>query len=204
MEFEELALTMTSCALEREDSSSRVDSAQALERAIAGDRAAFDELILGYQGRVLMTAWRLLGSEEDAQDATQEVFLRLYRHLRRVDPKRPLLPWLYRMTVNVCHDTHRKRRRSNTLAAEELDPATLAIDPSGEITRAEQKRIIAVALKTLTEKERAAVVLRDIEGLSTAEVASTLGSSETTVRSQISMARVKIRKFVDRLERRRS
>ena len=204
MESEELALTMTSSAAEHEEPGSRTDSAQALERAIAGDRAAFDELILCFERRVFMTAWRLLGSKEDAQDAAQEVFLRLYRHLRRVDPKRPLLPWLYRITVNVCHDVHRKRRWSNTLAAEEADPATLVSDPAGEITRAEQKRVIAEALKTLTEKERAAIILRDIEGLSTAEVASTLGSSETTVRSQISTGRVKIRKFVDRLEKRRS
>lgn len=204
MEFEDLALTMTSSAVEPEDSSSRAHSAQTLERAMAGDRTAFDELILCYQRRVLMTAWRLLGSKEDAQDAAQEVFLRLFRHLRRVDPKRPLLPWLYRMTVNVCHDVHRKWHWSNTLSAEELDPAIVAGDPTSEMTRAEQKQLIGKALKTLTEKERAAVVLRDIEGLSTAEVANTLGSSETTVRSQISTARVKIRKFVDRLEIRRS
>jgi len=64
--------------------------------------------------------------------------------------------------------------------------------------------MIAAALQTLTEKERSAVVLRDIEGLSTSEVAGILGSRETTVRSQISSARVKIKKFVERLERGRS
>ena len=203
MESEELALTMTSSAVEHEEPSSRTDSAQALERAMAGDRAAFDELILCFERRVFRTAWRLLGSKEDAQDAAQEVFLRLYRHLRRVDPKRPLLPWLYRITVNVCHDMRRKRRW-DTMLPEEPGTATVAIDPTGEITRVEQKRVIAEALKTLTEKERAAIILRDIEGLSTAEVASTLGSSETTIRSQISTGRVKIRKFVDRMEKRRS
>jgi RNA polymerase sigma-70 factor (ECF subfamily) len=150
-----------------------------------------------------MTAWRLLGSKEDAQDAAQEVFLRLYRHLRRVDPKRPLLPWLYRLTVNVCHDLRRKRRGINAEAADRVDLASVAADPLAKMTRTEQKLLIARALETLTEKERAAVVLRDIEGLHTAEVASTLGSSEATVRSQISTARVKIKKFVDRWERKR-
>jgi RNA polymerase sigma-70 factor (ECF subfamily) len=204
MQLEELALTMTSSAVEHEDAGSSAVSARTLERAIAGDRAAFDALILCYQGRVLMTAWRLLGSKEDAQDAAQEVFLRLFRHLRRVDPKRPLLPWLYRMTVNVCHDAFRKRRPCEPLAAEEMDAAAPTVDPAGEITRAEQRRLIAAALATLTERERQAVVLRDIEGLSTAEVATALGSRETTVRSQISMARVKIKKFVERRERKRS
>ncbi len=88
----DLAPAMTIPTAEREDPGSSGDSAQTLERAIAGDRAAFDELIVRHQARVLMTAWRLLGSKEDAQDAAQEVFLRLYRHLRRVDPKRPLMP----------------------------------------------------------------------------------------------------------------
>jgi len=94
MESHDLALTMTGPAPEE----STADSAQALERAMGGDRAAFDELLRCYERRVLMTAWRILGSKEDAQDAAQEVFLRLYRQLQRVDPKRPLMPWLYRMT----------------------------------------------------------------------------------------------------------
>jgi RNA polymerase sigma-70 factor (ECF subfamily) len=105
------------------------------------------------------------------------------------------------MTVNVCHDLHRKRRQDEALAAGEVDRASLTYDIGGEIMRSEQRRIIEAALKTLTEKERAAVVLRDIEGLTTKDVAGILGSSETTVRSQISMARVKIRKFVDKLEK---
>ena len=165
MESQDLALTMAGPAPQREDS--KADAARALERAKAGDRAAFEELILCYERRVLMTAWRLLGSKEDAQDAAQEVFLRLFRHLHRVDPKRPLLPWLYRMTVNVCHDLNRKRRRRAEVDVEEVDPERLAVDPAREITRSDQKRMIAAAPTALPEKERAALVLRDIEGLST-------------------------------------
>ena len=202
MESQDLALTMAGPAPEREDS--KADAARALERAGAGDRAAFEELILCFERRVLMTAWRLLGSREDAQDAAQEVFLRLFRHLHRLDPKRPLLPWLYRMTVNVCHDLNRKRRRRAEVDVEEVDPERLAVDPGREIARSEQKRLIAAALTALPEKERAALVLRDIEGLSTSEVAAVLKSSESTVRSQISSARVKIKKFVGKLERRDS
>jgi RNA polymerase sigma-70 factor (ECF subfamily) len=171
---------------------------------VAGDRAAFEELVLRHERRVLMTAWRLLGSKEDAQDAAQEVFLRLFRHLRRVDPKRPLLPWLYRMTVNVCHDLNRKRRRETDVDVEEVDTLSPSADPEQESSRAEQMRLVAEALKALPEKERTAVVLRDLEGLTTAEVAGVLGSSESTVRSQISSARVKIKRFVERKERRQS
>jgi len=192
---------MSGSALEVEGSGKTEEPV--LKRAIAGDRVAFDQIILQYERRVLMTAWRLLGSKEDAQDAAQEVFLRLYRYLRHFDEKRPLLPWLYRMTVNVCHDLYRKRRQDDALAAEEVEGTPRSYDPQVEITRTEQRRLIEAAIKTLTEKERAAVVLRDIEGLTTKDVAGILGSSETTVRSQISMARVKIRKFVDRFEKRR-
>jgi RNA polymerase sigma-70 factor (ECF subfamily) len=201
MESQDVALTMTGPAPEREDS--RPESAQALERAMAGDRAAFDELLGCFERRVLMTAWRLLGSKEDAQDAAQEVFLRLYRHLHRVDPQRPLLPWLYRVTVNVCHDLHRKRRRDAAIPVEEVDPASMTADPAGDIARSEQKQMVAHALQTLNEKERTAVVLRDIQGLSTREVAGVLGCPEVTVRTHIWSARVKIKKFVERLERRR-
>jgi RNA polymerase sigma-70 factor (ECF subfamily) len=114
------------------------------------------------------------------------------------------MPWLYRMTVNACHDVHRKRLWTDLLAGEEVDPASVGGDFTAEMTRVEQKQMVAAALKSLTERERAAVVLRDLEGLSTAEVAGALGSSETTVRSQISMARVKIRKFVNRGEKKSS
>lgn len=175
MESNELALRMTGSAPEVEGSGSAEQSAQILKRAIAGDRVAFDQIILSYERRVLMTAWRLLGRKEDAQDAAQEVFLRLYRYMRHFDEKRPLLPWLYRMTVNVCHDLHRKRRQNDALAAGEVDRASLVYDPAGEITRCEQRRIIEAAFETLTEKERAAVVLRDIEGLATKDVAGILG-----------------------------
>ncbi len=203
MESEELALSMTGSAREVENSGSADESTQILRRAIAGDRVAFDQIILRYERQVLMTAWRLLGRREDAQDAAQEVFFRLYRYLHRFDEKRALLPWLYQVTINVCHDLHRKRRYDEALDVGESEPASLTSDFAGEITRAEQRRIIEAALKTLTEKERAAVVLRDLEGLATKDVAGILGSSETTVRSQICKARVKIKKFVDRLEKRR-
>ena len=204
MESSELALRMTGSAAEVEGSGSTEESVQILKRAIAGDRDAFDQIVLRYERRVLMTAWRLLGRREDAQDAAQEVFLRLYKYMNRFDENRALLPWLYRMTVNVCHDLRRKRRPDDALAGGDVGQAEPAYDPAAEITRSEQRLIIETALEKLTEKERAAVVLRDIEGLATREVAGILGSSETTVRSQISMARVKIRKFVDSLERKRS
>jgi RNA polymerase sigma-70 factor (ECF subfamily) len=168
-----------------------------VERAIAGDVSAFEQIILRYERRVLSLAWRLLGRPEDAQDASQEVFLRAFRYLHRFDRRRPFEPWLMKMTVNVCHDLGKKRQ---TWANVEIDPDDLRAsgDPHHELHSEEQKKILYTALQALPEKERAAVVLRDLEGLSTAEVAEVLGSSEATVRSQISSARLKIRKAIKR------
>ena len=144
-----------------------------------------------YQRMVLGVAYRLLGRMEDAQDAAQEVFLRLFQKHEQIqgDPK----PWLYRVTVNVCNDWYRKR----TVIAE---PDEQAADPSADalatITLDERKRLLKEGLQTLGERERTAIVLRDIEGHSTREVAKILGVEEVTVRSQISVARVKLAKYV--------
>jgi RNA polymerase sigma-70 factor (ECF subfamily) len=168
-----------------------------LERAASGDVLAFEQILLRYERRVLSLAWRLLGKAEDAQDASQEVFLRAFRHLRRFDRRRPFEPWLMKMTVNVCHDLANKRHKQPQGA---IDPDLLHSvgDPHDSLHSEEQRKLLHAALQELPEKERAAVVLRDIEGLSTAEVAEILGSSEGTVRSQISNARLKIRKAIQR------
>lgn len=160
--------------------------------AKAGDLAAFERLMVLHQQRVRVVALRLLGDPADAQDAAQEVFLRLWRHLGRVDERRPLQPWLYRITVNVCRDIGRKRQVS-----EPLGPVCVtAPDPHVAADRSEQRRILTAAILRLPPKERAALVLRDLEGFSTAEVAHILGSSEATVRSQVSAARLKIRRLI--------
>jgi len=134
---------------------------------------------------------RLLGEVEDAKDAAQEVFLRLHKHLRRFDDTRALSPWLCRVTVNVCRDIGARRRRD-----EALPPDLEAAPPARDWQ--EERRIVAMGLRRLPERERAALVLRDIEGLPTAEVARALGSSQATVRSQVSSAREKLKQFADR------
>jgi len=171
--------------------------AMLLERAATGDVFAFEQILFRYERRVFSLAWRLLGLPEDAQDASQEVFLRTFRHLRRYDRSRPFEPWLMKMTVNVCHDLANRRHRHPQGV---IDPDLLRgiDDPHGTLHSEEQKKLLHAALQELPEKERTAIVLRDIEGLSTAEVAEILGSSEGTVRSQVSNARIKIRKSLQR------
>jgi RNA polymerase sigma-70 factor (ECF subfamily) len=159
-------------------------------RVAADSRPDFEALMAAHQQRVLRTAYRLLGRMEDAQDAAQEVFLRLLRNLDRLDGDPAA--WLYRVTVNVCNDQFR-RKLVVVEAPERVDPQPRA---DRLIEMDERKALLMAGLAQLAERERAAVVLRDIEGLSTREVAVILGVEEVTVRSQICGARMKLAKFV--------
>jgi len=167
-----------------------------IEAAKAGDLAAFETLMRQHERSVLVTAYRLLGSLPDAQDVSQEVFLKLYRNLGKVDASGNLAGWLYRVTANTCHDVLRRKRPATPMEFAE-DLRAVGPDPQQVSTEAERRRVLEMSLRMLPEKERAALVLRDLEGLSTEEVARALGSSEATVRSQISKARVKVRGFVE-------
>ncbi len=173
-----------------------------IEAARAGDLAAFDQLMRQYERLVLVTAYRLLGNLEDAKDASQEVFLRLYRNLRKLRNDDNVSGWLYRVTVNVCHDL-RRRRPLETPVEEALEIAAAEADPQQAAAETERRRALELSLRLLSERERAAVVLRDLEGLSTEEVARAMGSTEATVRSHISQARMKMRGFLERYFRRR-
>jgi RNA polymerase sigma-70 factor (ECF subfamily) len=175
---------------------SKVRVAALVTEAKTGDRNAFDALIARFEAQVLRTAWRLLGNLEDARDASQEVFLRFYKYIGRFDESRPLSPWLYRMTVNVCRDLGRKRAKHGQISLEDERKEPVANTPS-PADRLESRQWVAEGLKTLTRKERTAVVLRDIEGLSTREVARVLGTTEITVRSHISRARLKMKRFLE-------
>lgn len=161
--------------------------------------AVFEELVRQYQKQVLRTALRLLDRREDAEDASQEVFLRLFKHLPRLEKTEDLRPWLYCVTVNVCHDVFRRRPRLRLVSIEEMENHPVVQAGSDErVERDEERVLLAEALKTLPTRERAAIVLRDVEGLTTREVAEALGTSEVTVRSHVCRGRVRIVKFLDR------
>lgn len=168
-----------------------------IEQAKAGDAAAFEGLVERYRAQVFRTALRLLGNREDALDASQEVFLRMFKHLNTFDERKKFEPWLYTVTVNVCKDLYRNRSRRRQVPLEDAHRDRLETPPSAgrRADAAEERNIVEQGLLTLGEREREAIVLRDIEGLSTKEVAEVLGTAEVTVRSQISRARVKLKKF---------
>ena len=180
------------------------DTLALITAARSGDMEAFDLLMRSHERLVLMTAVRFLnGNMADAQDAAQTVFLRLHNSLGKFRSEASFPAWLYRITVNVCHDMNRKAKRRG-----EVDlglVARVAADQNQTLSPDTDRQLEAVkaGLCELGEKERAAIVLRDIEGLDTGQVASILGSSEATVRSQISVGRRKLRKFAEAYMRRR-
>jgi RNA polymerase sigma-70 factor, ECF subfamily len=166
-----------------------------IQKARAGDAAAFERIMLLHERMVLRTAQRLLMNSEDAKDAAQEVFLKMHKNLGRFRDNKDLGPWLYRMTVNVCLDSKR-RRKAGVPLEEAAEPWDSAPDPEEALSAAQDRTLVNAALRRLPERERAAIVLRDLEGWSTAETADILGSSEGTIRSQISTARTKIKRFI--------
>ncbi len=178
------------------------DVAALVGRAKEGDLGAFERLVALHERQVLRTAHGLLGDREDARDAAQEAFLRMFRYLARFDATRELAPWLYRLTVNVCRDLSRRRGPAPTVSLDDLPDAVL-VEPAaqdGRTDAGDRARLLRRALAALTVTEREAVVLRDLQGLSTGETARALGCRETTVRSHLSRGRLKLRDAVMRLQ----
>lgn len=184
-------------------------------RACAGDETAFERIMLATEQRVVSIAWRMLGNRDDARDAAQDVYLRVFKYLARFRAGEDFRGWLYRITINVCHDFARKKGATGFGQIGQIDQIdfvqeTAALetgrrdaDPESLALHEQQLALIRSALQSLPPKERAALVLRDLEGFSTEEVAQALGSRPVTVRSQVSSARAKIKTYCDQLVRKK-
>jgi len=184
--------------------------ARLIERAAAGDLVAFEEIMKHSEKRVMRMTWRMLGNEADARDAAQEVFLRVYKYLGRFKQDQPFFAWVYQITLNVCRDIAKKRQQYNTqfISLENDNEAASVVsdnhaDAEETLIRVQERELMLRAIATLPERERAAILLRDLEGLSTEEVAHIMKSTATTVRSQISSARQKIRVYCGRYLKKR-
>jgi RNA polymerase sigma-70 factor, ECF subfamily len=166
----------------------------AINREAADADDAFDHVVRHTEAQLLRISYRMLGNWADAEDVAQEAFLRLHKHGLHFGDEAALDAWLYRVAVNLCIDRCRRLRPAGEL------PDLKSDHPSAEaeLLRCESKQRLMLALAALPPKERAAVVLREIEGVSTAEVAAALGSSEGTVRSQVSKALTRLRTLLNK------
>jgi RNA polymerase sigma-70 factor (ECF subfamily) len=169
--------------------------------ALQGDARAFDTLLTRHESSVLRVL-RLLGVPvRDREDVAQEVFIRVFRHLKGYQRGRSFGGWLYRVSVNAANDYRSRAARAGqdeTSWIEGLDPrAESALDPdAGDLSRR-----LETALLALTERERAVFVLREIEGLETHEIARALGISGITVRRHLGLARDRLRALLADSER---
>jgi RNA polymerase sigma-70 factor, ECF subfamily len=156
-----------------------------VERAAAGDLDAFGELVRAYERRVASVLSRLLDDRRDVEEATQDVFVQAWRNLDRFRGDAQLFTWLYRIAVNEALMRRRRKRPD----VQELDDR-LAAPPDPEPGL---HHLLVRALSALPFEYRAAVVLRDVEGLSNAEVAEALGISVAAAKSRIHRGRMQIR-----------
>jgi len=178
------------------------DEADLIREAARGDAGAFEELVLRKRERVVRTAYQITGDLEDARDVSQWVFIRLWKVLGRFDPGRRFDTWLYRITVNAAIDLLREKGPRGTLQPLPEDPSALPADgaPSAEhaLDLKELQRAFLRLASRLAPKQRAAFVLREIEGLPTEEVARALDVRESTVRNHLLQARRVLREGLER------
>jgi RNA polymerase sigma-70 factor, ECF subfamily len=161
------------------------------QSAVAANEGAFEQIVQEHRRWLLALAWRITGNTADAEDVAQEAFLRLHRS---GVPAAEAGPWLRRVVVNLCIDGTRRNVRMVPMPDREFAAPTEAADIA--VGRHQEYERLRSALQGLTERERTALVLRDIEGLSTADVAATMGTAEPTVRVQIARARLKLRELL--------
>jgi RNA polymerase sigma-70 factor, ECF subfamily len=178
------------------------DENDLIGEAARGDASAFEELVLLKRERVVRTAYQITGDLEDARDVAQWVFVRLWKVLRRFDPGRRFDTWLYRITVNVAIDMLREKGPRGAIEPLTEGTIALAAAESGSVERAldlrELQRAFLHLASRLAPRQRAAFVLREIEGKSTEEVARALGVRVSTVRNHLLQARRILRSGLER------
>jgi len=166
--------------------------ADLVARTLAGERAAFGELVERYAPQARRVARGVLGDPDEADDAAQDGFLSALVKLGQYDARRPFGPWLMRIVANAATD---RRRRRQVRRVEPLDPGLVGGGPrpDAEAVRSELGERLRAALAELPPRRRTAVVLFDVEGYSHAEIAGMLGIPEGTVRSEVFHARRRLR-----------
>jgi RNA polymerase sigma-70 factor (ECF subfamily) len=169
--------------------------------AMAGDRSAFARLMEHYQGACYGLAWRLIGDRDLAADATQDAFIHAYEHLSSYRGG-AFRSWLMRITANAAYDILRRAQRRPTTAlpdpeAGEADiPDPFGVNPVAESARLDLYRALDVALRSLPEDQRTAVILCDVVGMDYQEVAVVISSPVGTVKSRIHRGRLRLRELL--------
>lgn len=186
-----------------------------IERIIAGDQAAFTELVRRYEGKVYQLALRLTGNQMDANDVIQEVFLSVYQKLHTFRGQAAFSSWLYRITANASFARLNQRKRAAAVSIDDVLPAVEGQSPGGTFSEwsqrpdtilfnKEARAALEKAINDLPEEFRTVVILRDVENQSNQEVAEILNLSVAAVKSRLHRARLALRRtlgeYLDRQE----
>lgn len=164
-------------------------------RAAAGQAEAWDEILDLYGERLYNLAFQFSGSAEEAEDLTQEMFLRLYQNLRRYRGEAPLVAWTLRLSRNLCIDHYRRmrqERRSTAVSEEVLKHLPAVDDVQAEAQSREELRAVYRALEEMPEELAEVVLLRDLQGWSVEETAVYLEVPAGTVKSRLHRARLEL------------
>ncbi len=167
-----------------------------LERCCRGDELAWEALVRQFQARIYGIAYHYVGNTEDARDLAQEVFVRIYQNLTLWPDEARFLPWILRIARNICID-HLRRTKArppvHDLASDEL--LTLRApgsNPEQLYAADSRKRLIHRALQQMTDLNREIILLKDIQGLTLEEIASTLDVPLGTIKSRSNRARIEL------------
>lgn len=184
-----------------------VSEAEVIARAQSGDHDAFRWLVERYQARAFRLAFRVLKDEDQAKDAVQEAFLKVYGSIRRFEGRSSFYTWLYRIVFNFCLDLKRRDRTERHVEWDEgraldvaigrgvADGASQNMEATSamvDLEREEVRMQVAEAISRLPEAQRETLLLREAEGLSYTEIAEVLGISKGTVMSRLHYARKKV------------
>ncbi len=177
-----------------------------LERAREGDLEAFNDLVRAYQDHLYALVARMVPDRDQASDAVQEAFFSAFRNMDRFRGG-SVRSWLSRICVNAAMDTQRARKRRPSQPYPELEddtwqpPAGEDADPEATAMTSERTRVLNSALAAITDDQRTAIVLFDVEGYDYAEIAEMTGVSLGTVKSRIHRGRLALRdRLSDRME----
>jgi len=160
-----------------------------VEEFLSGRKEAFEMLVRKYQNRILNIVYSLIGQDQESEDIVQEVFLKVYHHLKSFKKKAQFSTWLYRIAVNTVYDFLRQRRQKITKDFTLEKIATSYDNPQEAYFKKEKEKMLKIALSKVPLKYRTALIFKDIDDLSYEEIARILNCRLGTVESRIYRAR---------------
>src|SRR5688500_1963074 len=175
-----------------------------IQRCLQGDQRAWDLIVRQYWRKVFNVAYKFVGKHDEAEDLTQDIFLKIFRSLDSFDRRANFQTWLISVSRNLCIDHYRSVRKERETINRDVDPADLAPaaptrSPHAELELRDRVQLLRVALDLLAPTLRTAVMLRDIQELSYQEIADRLGLPEGTVKSRINRGRTELARQLRRL-----